>query len=61
MIRDVVAAVTRASAAIDRGVVRMMERRMAGSAARQRASVPEDAHARQIGRASCRERVYLAV
>ncbi len=46
MIRDVVAAVTRASAAIDRGVVRMMERRMAGSADRQRASVPDDAHAR---------------
>lgn len=46
MIRDVVAAVTRASAALDRGVVRMMERRMAGGPRRQRAAVPEDAHAR---------------
>jgi len=44
--RDVVAAVTRASAAIDRGVVRVMERRMAGGAARQRAGIPDDAHAR---------------
>lgn len=46
MLRDVVAAVTRASAALDRSVVRVMERRMAGSASRQRAHVPDDAHAR---------------
>ena len=49
MLRDVVAAVTRASAALDRGVVRVMERRMAGTADRQRAQIPEDAHARLTG------------
>lgn len=46
MLRDVVAAVTRASAALDRGVVRVMERRMAGGRDQQRAHIPEDAHAR---------------
>lgn len=48
MIRDVVRAVTRASAALDRGVVRVMERRMAGPAARRDATIPEDAHRRLV-------------
>ncbi|MEZ4404828.1 MAG: hypothetical protein R3B06_32870 [Kofleriaceae bacterium] len=47
MLRDVVRAVTRASAALDRGVVRVMERRMAGPAASQGA-IPADAHGRLV-------------
>jgi pimeloyl-ACP methyl ester carboxylesterase len=46
--RDVVAAVTRASAALDRGVVRVMERRIAGSAARRDAAIPVDSHRRLV-------------
>lgn len=47
MLRDVVRAVTRASAALDRGVVRVMERRMAGPA-RRRDAIPADAHRRLV-------------
>ncbi len=48
VLRDVFRAVTRASAALDRGVVRVMERRMAGPAARHDAAIPDDAHRRLI-------------
>ena len=48
MLRDVVRAVTRASAALDRGVVRVMERRMAGPAARHDAHIPDDAHRKLV-------------
>jgi pimeloyl-ACP methyl ester carboxylesterase len=46
VLRDVVRAVTRASAALDRGAVRVMERRMAPNA--RRAAVPTDAHRRLV-------------
>lgn len=46
--REVFRAVTHASAAIDRGVVRVMERRMAGSATRRTAAIPADAHRRLV-------------
>ncbi len=48
VIREVFRAVTHASAAIDRGVVRVMERRMAGSATRRTAAIPADAHRRLV-------------
>ncbi len=46
MLREVLNAVTSASAAVDRGIVRMMERRMSASA--PRSAVPRDARARLL-------------